>query len=181
MDTLLTYHRTWETGVGFGHEGRQIQPFIICFSNRPVPHGVTFSSLFAVRRFSVHEFFCDDLIETSRQNGQSGQRAAGNYGSMAKAGLPALSDQQGTSELRLAALPKSATKVGCGFRCPGLDFDFPQKEKLRFTGVSGIKLKSKHESHLQKDETLYEEIAVAFLIRIHVRKPGAGRIGCGPG
>jgi SH3 domain-containing YSC84-like protein 1 len=29
MDTLLTYHRTWETGVGYGHEGHRIQPFII--------------------------------------------------------------------------------------------------------------------------------------------------------
>jgi hypothetical protein len=27
MDTLLTYHRTWETGVGHGHEGRRFQPF----------------------------------------------------------------------------------------------------------------------------------------------------------
>jgi hypothetical protein len=27
--TLFTYHRTWETGVGHGHEGRRIQPFII--------------------------------------------------------------------------------------------------------------------------------------------------------
>src|SRR5262249_38703288 len=31
MDTLLTYHRTWETGVGDGHEGRRIQPFIVLF------------------------------------------------------------------------------------------------------------------------------------------------------
>jgi hypothetical protein len=31
VDTLLTYHRTWETGVGFGHEGRRIQPFIVLF------------------------------------------------------------------------------------------------------------------------------------------------------
>jgi len=29
VDTLFTYHRTWETGVGNGHEGRRIQPFII--------------------------------------------------------------------------------------------------------------------------------------------------------
>src|SRR6185312_9655011 len=28
VDTLFTYHRTWETGVGNGHEGRRIQPFI---------------------------------------------------------------------------------------------------------------------------------------------------------
>ena len=28
---VFTYHRTWETGVGFGHEGRRIQPFIIFF------------------------------------------------------------------------------------------------------------------------------------------------------
>jgi hypothetical protein len=27
MDTLLTYHRTWETGVGCGYEGHRIQPF----------------------------------------------------------------------------------------------------------------------------------------------------------
>jgi lipid-binding SYLF domain-containing protein len=29
VDTWLTYHRTWETGVGHGHEGRHIQPFIL--------------------------------------------------------------------------------------------------------------------------------------------------------
>jgi hypothetical protein len=29
VHTLFTYHRTWETGVGHGHEGRRIQPFII--------------------------------------------------------------------------------------------------------------------------------------------------------
>jgi len=27
--TPLTYHRTWETGVGGGNEGRRIQPFIL--------------------------------------------------------------------------------------------------------------------------------------------------------
>jgi hypothetical protein len=31
VDTLFTYHRTWETGVGFGYEGRRIQPFIVLF------------------------------------------------------------------------------------------------------------------------------------------------------
>src|SRR5262249_16092746 len=45
VDTLFTYHRTWETGVGYGHEGHRIQPFIIfqhlsrellpCIYNRP--------------------------------------------------------------------------------------------------------------------------------------------------
>lgn len=29
VDTLPTYHRTWETGVGYDHEGHRIQPFII--------------------------------------------------------------------------------------------------------------------------------------------------------
>ena len=29
MDTCPTYHRTWETGVGYGHEGHRIQPLKI--------------------------------------------------------------------------------------------------------------------------------------------------------
>src|SRR5215472_19159510 len=29
MDTCRTYHRTWETGVGYGHEGHRIQPLKI--------------------------------------------------------------------------------------------------------------------------------------------------------